>query len=338
MIGNPFQGGLLGMGGLNGLAPEPQGLLGQYYDQDAVRKATIKNMLMLGGLGLMGGGWEGAAKGAATAAISTPNQYRDMAMDAYTMDRQGKQDAREDEKWGMEKGRWDAVKNLTQGIDDPLVQAFPEQYAEAQFNSRYGAPSDPIVKTYRDGDQEVTVQWNGQGWDEIGRGAAFKTTPDTVVNTGEGMKLTEGQSKDIGYYARGRLADKNLEQQEKSLLSLQDSAASSVPMIGNYLVDPKYQEAKRNAAEFLAVILRKDTGAAITNEEFRLYGPMYLPMPGDNAQTVAAKRVARKQALDAIRLGGGTARPLFERVDQELGFAGADAGSGTGEYIIEEIP
>jgi hypothetical protein len=79
-----------GLDGLKGLAPQPGGLLGQYYDPEAANRALIKNMLMMGGLGMMSGGVQGAARGAGLAVMETPKQFRDMAMDAYSMDRQSK--------------------------------------------------------------------------------------------------------------------------------------------------------------------------------------------------------------------------------------------------------
>lgn len=162
MIGNPFQGGLLGMGGLDGLAPEPQGLLGQYYDQDAVRKATIKNMLMLGGLGLMGGGWEGAAKGAATAAISTPNQYRDMAMDAFQMDQSAQDQAWQDEQRARERDAW--------GREDAAYAGMPEDVRKYYdmggqgLASQYIQATDPAFQTAQ-GDNNIfgTMYWDENG-------------------------------------------------------------------------------------------------------------------------------------------------------------------------------
>jgi hypothetical protein len=138
MLGNPLKGGLLGMGGLDGLGPQPSGLLGQYYDPADVRKATIKNMLMLGGLGLMGGGWEGAAKGATAAAINTPNQYRDMAQDAWQMDRQAQEDEwrnSEREREIMDSQNRDVAMNSLPDDIRQLYQVDPALGREAYKNS-----------------------------------------------------------------------------------------------------------------------------------------------------------------------------------------------------------
>lgn len=68
--------------------------------------------------------------------------------------------------------------------------------------------------------------------------------------------------------------------------------------------------ARQAGRNFLASILRKDTGAAITAQEEQQYGEVFLPTPGDKPGTIAQKAEARKQAIDAIRGGLGTAEVL----------------------------
>ena len=111
----------------------------------------------------------------------TPRQFRDMAMDAYNMDRQSKDDEWQNESRDRQRKQWGMMDNLVGGLDDPLAQAFPEQYAEMQFNQKYGAPEPPTVKTYRDGNQEVTVQWDGRGWQEIDLGALARYEPFLAI-------------------------------------------------------------------------------------------------------------------------------------------------------------
>ena len=140
----------------------------------------------------------------------------------------------------------------------------------------------------------------------------------TNISLNEG-KLTEGQSKDVNFYARGRAADKELTPQlEKSLTDLPATMWSNTPLLGNYGQTPEFQSAKRAAAEFLAVVLRKDTGAAVTPQEFAAYGPMYLPVPGDTEEVLTAKRTARKRVMDSIKRGLGTARELADEIDTEM--------------------
>lgn len=180
------------------------------------------------------------------------------------------------------------------------------------------SPEPPKRVTVRRGNKEVTQEWNAEAgrYEDVAEGDAFKTTPDVVVN--DGMKLTEGQSKDVGFYSRGIYANSDLSQSEDALLSVAEANGGALPLIGNYLKTPAYRQAERAGREFLAVVLRKDTGAAVTQQEFDLYGPMYLPVPGDDIGTLQSKRIARERVMEAIRLGGGTAKPLFEDIDEQF--------------------
>lgn len=125
-------------------------------------------------------------------------------------------------------------------------------------------------------------------------------------------KLTEVQSKDIGFFNRGAAAEIDLRDREEALIDFRSKNGGNVPLVGNYLKSPEYRAAEVPARQFLAAILRKDTGAAVTDREFELYGNMFLPVPGDDAETMAAKRRARAIALKSIRTGLGTAEALAD--------------------------
>lgn len=151
---------------------------------------------------------------------------------------------------------------------------------------------------------------------------------DMALDGGEGgdqlrygdEKMTGDQSKAIAYYRRGFGANQTLSDPKmaQSLTQYTDSFAGNFGAVGRAFQDADYQVANRAAQEFLAAILRKDTGAAITSQEFELYGPMYLPMPGDKPELLAAKAKAREEALTAIEMGLGTAAPLAAMVRDEL--------------------
>lgn len=204
----------------------------------------------------------------------------------------------------------------------PYMGAQDFGHAFEQIAAQPPVPEPPKSRTIRRGNQQVTQEWNPAigAFEDVAEGDAFKTTPDVVNNNniGEGIKLTEAQSKDVHFYARGKYANADLNQNENALLALGQQQGSQVPVVGNYLKTPEYRQAERAGKEFLAMILRKESGGAITAEEWQEYGPMFLPMPGDDAQTVADKRVARQRALDALKLGGGTASPVFDQIDQKF--------------------
>jgi len=99
---------------------------------------------------------------------------------------------------------------------------------------------------------------------------------------GGNIKLTEQQSKDLGYYARGNEANAQLARQGDALTAratdgrsglrgILDTAVRGTPLVGdsalgNSLVSTERQQAEQSGREVLSAILRKDTGAAITNQ------------------------------------------------------------------------
>jgi hypothetical protein len=123
--------------------------------------------------------------------------------------------------------------------------------------------------------------------------------------------FTEGQSKDNVYIARaeGALAvlDAPIDDggyRSDVLTSRGNQVAGAVPFgLARGMQDPQYQVAQQAGEEFLMSILRKDTGAAITQDEQALYGDIYLPRPGDQPAVIEAKRVARVRAIEAMRAG-----------------------------------
>lgn len=87
--------------------------------------------------------------------------------------------------------------------------------------------------------------------------------------------------------------------------------------------------------EWLAALLRKDTGAAVTDSEFDFYGQTYFPVPGDTPQQVEAKRQARARALNGVKAASQGAYDEWFG-DVERAPAGAKKGApppGDYEYI-----
>lgn len=164
------------------------------------------------------------------------------------------------------------------------------------------APTTRVIKQ-ADG-SEVAVQW-----DPIKRSWAPMEAPQGGAAVRAPSKLNEQQSKDIVYYNRGRQALEAMGTGEV-LSGFWNTSAAKVPVVGNYATTEEFQVARQAARNFLMSILRKDTGAAITQGEEKLYGEIFLPQPGDKQKTLQLRAQARAQALDAIRDGLGPAEVL----------------------------
>lgn len=194
--------------------------------------------------------------------------------------------------------RWARENGLT-SARSPV--AYAKEKAEATRQD-----SAPTVRQLKQADgSEVAVQWNPETktWDPLAAPKGGEAVRPT------GTKLTEGQSKDLIYHSRGLQALEAFEPLAGAYADGAQRLASAVPG-GNYVVTEEFQMAKQAGRNFLASVLRKDTGAAVTPSEEVLYGDIFLPQPGDKPGTLAQKSEARKQAIDAIRGGMGTAEVL----------------------------
>ena len=135
--------------------------------------------------------------------------------------------------------------------------------------------------------------------------------------------LNETESKGNIYYTRALGALDDFEPIANAMAGPVDRVADAVPLVGNYLTSEDYQVATTAGKEFLAAILRKDTGAAITNQEMKEYGDIYLPAPGDKGPRLAQKKKARARALRAMEMGMSldqivAMEPLFEEREEAL--------------------
>lgn len=128
---------------------------------------------------------------------------------------------------------------------------------------------------------------------------------------GGSAKFTETQAKDNVYSTRmeGALGTLNGQLEDGTfmadrLTSRANRAAELDPTgIAREFQDENFQVAKQAGDEFLLALLRKDTGAAVTESEQTTYGDVFLPRPGDQAPVLEAKRSARIRALEAVRSG-----------------------------------
>ncbi len=141
------------------------------------------------------------------------------------------------------------------------------------------------------------------------RSSSIEMGPDGTVRITEGgaaaqKPFTEGQSKDNVYSTRARGALQILEPVAGNLSNRGERIADMVPLgIGREFQSEDFQVAQQAGTEFLQAILRKDTGAAITQQEEDSYGRVYLPQPGDGPAVKEAKRQARVRAVNAIEAG-----------------------------------
>lgn len=293
----------------------------------------------MAGFGMILGG---AVKGYGEGVLATAKAKREAALREVEEARQDKRIAEQREF----QSRQDEIGRTAQSEENEKQRQFERENSQGDmldmgngtYGVRRGATVEPLIDKTTNEPASIKVKpgyrfltdeekaANGLDpnkayqVDESGDGAG-KVSPvggeGTTINLDSG-KLTEGQSKDIGFFTRGLYANDDLTKLDEKLTSLSEHVASGFGVPGNYYKSDEYRQAERAGRDFLAVILRKDTGAAVTPQEFETYSRIFIPGPSDDAKTLADKRAARTRALDALEMGLGTARPLAKEVRKEF--------------------
>jgi hypothetical protein len=192
--------------------------------------------------------------------------------------------------------------------------------AKAYLDARPKAPEEPAdIRALRIRAQEAGLQPGTPEYAQFmaqgGRnnGFVFEQTGDGGLRMAQGdattgFKFTEAQSKDNVFATRAEGALSLLDSVgAKALASRPDRAAEALDGVtmglSRELQSEDFQVAQQSGNEFLQAILRKDTGAAITEGEQALYGDTYLPRSGDGPRVLEAKRQARIRAVEALKSG-----------------------------------
>lgn len=230
------------------------------------------------------------------------------------------------------QGPAEGPKPQFMNIDGQIVAVNPNDMTATSLG-QFGQPDAkaPTVQTfYDDQGNQYKAQWNPQtqDWDRVGgakppSGMQFRSTPDGGFELIQGPgKLTEAQSKDTVYATRAEGALPTIDQLGDALTNPVARFAESDPtgLVRGYVQTPGFQQAQQAGLEFLQAILRKDTGAAITEQEQDQYGRVYLPMPGDSPEVLQQKQVSRQRALEAIKAG----MPPQAILNQELALSRID--------------
>lgn len=179
------------------------------------------------------------------------------------------------------------------------------------------------------------------GTTESGTVVYDPVTGNPIVSTGTAkpVKFTEGQSKDVVFATRAEGALAKLEPVASALTSPVDRAVEGDPtgVVRGMVQSDEFQLGKQAGQEFLQAILRKDTGAAITPDEERQYGEVYLPRPGDSPAVQAQKAESRARAVAALRAGmnidqiTAVERAKLSGVTGTAGPASSQPAGGTGQ-------
>lgn len=128
-----------------------------------------------------------------------------------------------------------------------------------------------------------------------------------TVRQGQGPKFTQDQTNAATFAERMAHSEPDAIKYGSALQSNMQGLLGSVPFIGNQLVSPEYQMAKRAVTDFATADLRKESGSAISPSEFKSEYEKYFPQPGDTPEVVKRKEEARNISIAGMQRAAGAA-------------------------------
>ena len=135
---------------------------------------------------------------------------------------------------------------------------------------------------------------------------------------GKSGALTETQGNAVAFGIRASNALSNLEKLDK--ISGGDYFKAQLPFgSGNSFMSANGQQAMNAEKQFVAAILRKESGAAISNDEYATTGSQFFPRPGDTPAQLEQKRTNRELAIKGLNFQAGPAgaRNISEALAQQ---------------------
>ena len=139
------------------------------------------------------------------------------------------------------------------------------------------------------------------------------TTPAGTPLPG-GKPLTESQGNATAYGMRMASAESTLQELAKTG-NLRPAVISGAPLIGGVAAQSlptwlggdsdEQQQVKQAKTNFITAVLRKESGAVISDSEFDTEDKKYFPQVNDGPKTIKQKEDARNLAIQAMRIQAG---------------------------------
>lgn len=206
---------------------------------------------------------------------------------------------------------------------DSLDRPLYDEAIKKENALRAGVSQSPKNYTTPEGKRGVTYD----GLTDASTKAALPQ--GTQLSGSKAGSYTEQQTKDGAFAIRmdGALTNlaklpENFDVAKAGDFLLQDAKIPWTNLtVGNKLIPKERQLYNQAAREILAIFLRKDSGAAVTEQEITFYGGTYLPMPWDEPETVQQKLGAINRMKASLIVGSNGSYDDAKRMLEDPNFA-----------------
>ena len=172
-------------------------------------------------------------------------------------------------------------------LRDPAKQAANAPQVETVFDPTTGL--------------ERKMVWNAQTgqWDDFGGTKAPAAKPD----------FNASQATAAGYADRMAQADAILSKPDLATVQTDvvQKSMAGIPGVGNMLTSAEFQQADQAQRDFINAILRRESGAVISQSEFDNARRQYFPQLGDSKQVLRQKAANRRNAINGVARAAGPA-------------------------------
>ena len=198
--------------------------------------------------------------------------------------------------------------------------SFKDAYKAAQGGEEPAAIQTLRIRAKEAGLKEGTPEYQkfmAEGG--VKKGMGVRVRPDGTVEFVQGgdlPSLTEAQSNALIFSQRMRQSNDILEKYEQEGTNIGQALASGIPLVGNYMLSDEYQRYDQARRNFVNAVLRKESGAAIAESEFRNAEKQYFPIPGDSQAVIQQKRKNRELAMKLMEQTVPGAEKFAEKTQQ----------------------
>ena len=228
----------------------------------------------------------------------------------------------------MEPGEMSGVARLIKERDALLPDDPRRAIYDAAIAKETTRPAAPVTNVY----STTAVA----GVDEEGNPVFFQPSktggqPSIIEGVRPAPKgMNVDQAKAAGFADRIYEANPAF---EIGALPLEATMAAEAPLgLGNYALTPGQQTFLQAERNFINAVLRRESGAVISPEEFKNARQQYIPQPGDSPQVIAQKKRNRETVLNSLSRDAGPSYKLPAVSMTGSGF-GESGGWGKAEVV-----